>query len=65
MFLRLLGQMAEREGVSVEEMEKRLNPIGRMLVPEEIAEVALYLTSDAAGATTGQSLNIDGGIMQN
>lgn len=36
-------------------------PIGRLGAPEEIAELALYLASDAAGYTTGQTHIIDGG----
>ncbi len=36
-------------------------PIGRLGMPEEIAELALYLASDAAGYTTGQTHIIDGG----
>ncbi len=36
-------------------------PIGRLGKPEEIAELALYLASDAAGYTTGQIHIIDGG----
>ena len=36
-------------------------PIGRLGEPEEIAELALYLASDAAGYTTGQIHIIDGG----
>ena len=63
MFERLLGQMAEREGVSSKDMEARLNPLGRMLEPDEVAELAVYLASDEAASVTGQSLNIDGGIV--
>jgi 2-keto-3-deoxy-L-fuconate dehydrogenase len=36
-------------------------PIGRLGKPEEIAELALYLASDAAAYTTGQTHIIDGG----
>lgn len=36
-------------------------PIGRLGKPEEIAELALYLASDAAAYTTGQIHIIDGG----
>lgn len=38
-------------------------PIGRMGTPEEIADLALYLASDAAGFITGQDYYIDGGFM--
>lgn len=37
-------------------------PIGRMAKPEEIAQLALYLCSDAAGFITGVDYPIDGGF---
>ncbi len=36
-------------------------PMGRIGDPQEIAALALYLASDAAGFTTGQCHVIDGG----
>lgn len=36
-------------------------PMGRLGTPEEIADLAVYLASDAAGFVTGQSIAIDGG----
>ena len=36
-------------------------PMGRIATPEEIAELALYLASDASGFTTGATHIIDGG----
>lgn len=36
-------------------------PTGRLGTPEEIAELAVYLGSDAAGFVTGQAMVIDGG----
>jgi len=36
-------------------------PMGRLGRPEEIAELALYLASDASSFTTGQAAVIDGG----
>ena len=37
-------------------------PMGRLGEADEIAELALYLSSDAAGFMTGQAISIDGGI---
>ncbi len=37
-------------------------PAGRLGRPEEIAEAALYLASDAAGFVTGAEFVIDGGL---
>ena len=36
-------------------------PIGRMLEPSEVAELAVYVASPAAAGITGQALNICGG----
>ena len=38
-------------------------PAGRIAEPEEIAAGILYLASDAAGYVTGQTLNINGGLL--
>ncbi len=38
-------------------------PIGRMGTPEEVAQLALYLCSDAASFITGQAFPIDGGVL--
>ena len=37
-------------------------PLGRLCTPEEVAEAALYLASDAARYVTGTTLVIDGGF---
>lgn len=52
---------AQREGISVEELEAKLTPLGRRLEPEEIAPLALFLASDGAKAITGQAYNVCGG----
>jgi NAD(P)-dependent dehydrogenase (short-subunit alcohol dehydrogenase family) len=41
----------------------RTQPIGRMGQPEEIAELALFLCSDAASFITGSNVPIDGGFV--
>jgi glucose 1-dehydrogenase len=40
-------------------------PLHRMAQPEEVAELALYLASDAAAYVTGATFFIDGGLMRN
>ena len=50
----------ERE---VFEQLSRTQPIGRMGRPEEIADLALFLCSDAAAFITGSNVPIDGGFV--
>ncbi len=40
----------------------KMHPLGRIGNPEEVAEAAVYLASDAAGFTTGVDLRVDGGL---
>ena len=52
-------------GREQEMMQKlsHLQPIGRMGQPEEVASLALFLCSDAAGFITGSNYPIDGGFL--
>ena len=57
---------ARDEGLSVEEMKQRRNaviPLGRANEPEDVAALAVFLASPAARNITGQSLNVDGGLV--
>jgi len=54
---------AERLGLTLEQWEARINPIGRRLDPEEIAPIAILLASDASAAITGQAFNVCGGAL--
>jgi len=38
-------------------------PMGRLLKPEEIADLAAYLASDESDGMSGQSILIDGGML--
>lgn len=61
--LRRLKHDAEQKGISLEEIERSCNPIQRLLEPEEVAHMAVFLSSDGAGGITGQALNISGGYL--
>ncbi len=61
-----LASRAKEEGVTVEEMTRRRNaniPLGRANDPEDVAALAVFLASPGARNITGQSLNVDGGII--
>jgi NAD(P)-dependent dehydrogenase (short-subunit alcohol dehydrogenase family) len=53
---RLTGNKKE-----VEKQYEDMEPIGRMGYPEEVAEVVMWLCSDAASFVTGVSMPVDGG----
>jgi NAD(P)-dependent dehydrogenase (short-subunit alcohol dehydrogenase family) len=44
------------------EREKSI-PIGRVLVPDDVARVAAFLASDEASYMTGESINLSGGLL--
>ena len=54
-----------REGVRAEEYYTKTAkdiPIGRVGEAEEVANVIVFLSSEAASYVTGTSINLDGGI---
>ena len=38
-------------------------PIGRMVEPEDIADLVLFLVSKRSGAITGQTIGVEGGAV--
>ena len=52
-------QLGEREDLFLAQSARR--PLGRIGQPEEIAQAALYLASDASSFVTGTALVVDGG----
>jgi NAD(P)-dependent dehydrogenase (short-subunit alcohol dehydrogenase family) len=61
-----LASRAQQEGVTVEEMERRradVIPLKRANDPEDIAMMAVFLASPGARNVTGQSFNVDGGLI--
>ena len=63
----LLERQARDAGTTVEEAEARAIagiPIGRMVEPEDIANLILFLVSDLAGAVTGQTIGVEGGAVR-
>ncbi|MDF5714104.1 MAG: SDR family oxidoreductase [Rhizonema sp. NSF051] len=60
----LAQQNAQSQGVSVEEIKAQslqAIPLGKIVKPEEIAALALFLVSDLASSITGAEILVDGG----
>jgi NAD(P)-dependent dehydrogenase (short-subunit alcohol dehydrogenase family) len=55
-------QVADQTVAAVIEVAKNAQPIPRPGLPEDIAEAALYLASDASRFVNGHALVVDGGI---
>lgn len=61
----LYAKEAKLQGLTPQEVEAnyaKVTPIRRVLQPNEIADVVLFLASERAGAITGESIGVDGGI---
>lgn len=63
----ILDYFLERSGIlrspSVDKIDfLRHIPLGRIGLPEEIAEAVCYFSSDASAYTTGQILTVSGGF---
>jgi NAD(P)-dependent dehydrogenase (short-subunit alcohol dehydrogenase family) len=57
---------AQQEGVSIQDMEQRRAaaiPLQRANDPEDIAAMVVFLASPGARNITGQSFNVDGGLI--
>ncbi|MGV9244411.1 SDR family NAD(P)-dependent oxidoreductase [Streptomyces sp. NPDC003710] len=52
---------AEQTSRALDELYRRLVPLGRIGRPEEVARLALFLTSEDSSYVTGQPFVIDGG----
>jgi 3-hydroxybutyrate dehydrogenase len=66
MVSQFVGEHAEIMGVDEEAVKSFMLqriPMGRMLQPEEIADLAAYLASGESDGMTGQSILVDGGML--
>jgi 3-oxoacyl-[acyl-carrier protein] reductase len=55
---------ARERGISIDEAKKHLVadvPMGRVVVPEDISDLAVFLASARSGMITGCAINVDGG----
>ena len=59
-----ISNIVARTGMTADEARKSLesaSPQQRLIQPEEIAAVAVFLAQDSSHGITGQALNVDGG----
>ncbi len=66
-----LDKLAEDRGISREESEKQffaehplMSLVRRLVTPEEVADMVVYVCSKEASATTGAVLRVDGGMVR-
>jgi NAD(P)-dependent dehydrogenase (short-subunit alcohol dehydrogenase family) len=66
LYERIIEGVAEREKISVAEATAKMDasiPLRRSNTPDDIAHLAVFLASEEARNITGQSFNVDGGII--
>ncbi|MDQ7029568.1 MAG: SDR family NAD(P)-dependent oxidoreductase [Ardenticatenia bacterium] len=62
-----IANIAARTGMSPAQVRHTLahmSPQGRLIEPEEVAALTVYLARDEARGITGQAINVDGGTVQ-
>jgi len=60
----IIARHAELADMTTEQLERRMTdavPLRRMIRPQEVASLAVYLASDEASYISGQSWTVDGG----
>jgi NAD(P)-dependent dehydrogenase (short-subunit alcohol dehydrogenase family) len=65
-YAEMVRVIAEKEGASIEEVERRgiqSVPLRRANEPEDIAAMIVFLASPGASNITGQAFNVDGGLV--
>jgi NAD(P)-dependent dehydrogenase (short-subunit alcohol dehydrogenase family) len=66
MYETIQAEVVQRRGITPEDAQRRLDamiPLGRSNSPDDIANMATFLASAEADNITGQSFNVDGGLV--
>jgi NAD(P)-dependent dehydrogenase (short-subunit alcohol dehydrogenase family) len=61
----VIREQARAAGISYEAAHTeaiRLTPLRRLIPPEDVAAAAVFLASDASASTTGEDMNVSGGL---
>lgn len=61
-----VANIVQRTGMSAEQARESLaktSPQARLIAPEEVAALAVYLAQDTSHGITGQAINVDGGAV--
>ena len=61
---RIETPMVRGVGAEINAAQVRLTPMGRLGLPEEVADAALWLTCAESSFVTGQTIDVAGGYMQ-
>jgi glucose 1-dehydrogenase len=64
LFDNYVARRARADGIDPSDMRRGLvglNKLGRVIQPDEVADVSVWLASDASSALTGQDINVTGG----
>ena len=56
----MVARMDDTERQEMDDLVREI-PMGRLAKPEEVAQVVLFLCSDAASYMVGQAVAVDGG----
>ena len=56
--------MVERAGREFIAAKRSTSLLGRLITPEEVANMVVFVASDEASATTGTALRVDGGVVR-
>jgi NAD(P)-dependent dehydrogenase (short-subunit alcohol dehydrogenase family) len=59
-----IANIEQRTGKSGEEALAAMTPLKRLIEPEEVAFAVKFFAADEAGAINGQTINLDGGLVQ-
>jgi NAD(P)-dependent dehydrogenase (short-subunit alcohol dehydrogenase family) len=61
----VMREQAQAAGISYEQVHDeatKLTPLRRLIPPEDVAAAAVFLASDASASTTGEDINVSGGL---